>query len=310
MLSPEISIVTTLYKSENTIQSFIKSYINVLKDLGISDYEFVVVNDGSPDNSLQKVLELKKELGEKLRVIDFSRNFGHHIAFFAGMKLARGKYVYLSDSDMEVDPDCLRVFYQMIRSNDQVDYVYGYLTKREDGFIGILSMNFWKILSVVSGFRVESNITTERIMKKQICDVITSVGDKNLFMGGIFLWVGFNGIGFEIERKKTRKKTTYSVKKRVKLAIEAITSFSEKPLYYLFGVGMLVVLLSFLYGSFLLIKKILFPEYILTGYTSIMLVLMFSIGLNMLSIGLTGVYVGKIFNQVKNRPLYIIKNIY
>ncbi len=310
MLSPEISIVTTLYRSENTIQSFIKSYIDVLMNLGISDYEFIVVNDGSPDNSLQKVLEFKKDLGDKLKVIDFSRNFGHHNALFAGMMFSKGEYVYLSDSDMEVNPDYLRTFYNIIKNNSNIDFVYGYLTKREDGVIGILSTYFWKFFSFMTGFRFEPNITTERVLKRKVCEAITSVGDKELFMGGIWAWVGFYGIGCEIKRKKMREKSTYSIKKRLLLALNAIVSFSEKPLYYLFFFGILVVTFSIIFAIYLLIKKILFPEYILTGYTSIMLVLIFSIGLNMLSIGLTGIYVGKIFNQVKNRPLFILREIY
>ncbi|GIV26330.1 MAG: bactoprenol glucosyl transferase [Bacteroidia bacterium] len=310
MSQTKISIVTTLYKSEGTIGTFITEYLKVLKEIGIEDFEFVIVNDGSPDNSLEKTLEFKKELGDKLKVIDFSRNFGHHIAFFAGMSLATGELIYLADSDLEVDTLNLKKFYEILISNRHLDYIYGYLVKREDRVLGYLSGFFWNLFSVLSGFKFESNITTERLMRKDVSVAITSVGDRNLFMGGIYLWVGFNGQGVEVVRKKLRKESTYSVKKRIKLALDAITSFSERPLYYLFTIGITTTFFSFIYALFLLIRKLLYTEYILSGYTSIMLALSFSIGLNMLCVGLIGVYIGKIFNQVKNRPLYIIKNIY
>lgn len=308
MPHPEISIVTSLYKSEKYLETFVRKCDDVMNEIGLG-YELLAVNDGSPDDSLQRMLQLKENFA-CIKVIDFSRNFGHHYALFAGMSYAKGKYVFLVDCDLEVDPRVLKKFYCEIKTN-KYDVVYGIQAKRKGKFIEkYFGGLFWKTFNLFSETKIPENTVTERLMTRSYVDKLIQMGDKNLFLAGMMHWTGFNQKGIVVPKGLRSGKSTYTFTKRLKLSIQAITSFSAYPLKLLFNSGMILTLLTFLYGSYILIQKLLDPSKILAGYTSLIVVVLFATGLIIASLGVLGIYLEKIFNQVKQRPLYVIRNIY
>lgn len=306
----KISIVSTLYKSEKYLDEFLKECLVALQTIECSDFEFVFVNDGSPDQSVNYLLQ-KKNTIRTLKIIDLSRNFGHHYAIQAGLQHAKGDYVLLIDNDLETHPKILIDFYNEIQKNPNLDMVYGYQESRKGGFIekhfgGI----FYKVFNWFSEIKIPENILTERLMSQKYVQELSSLPDKNIFFAGLMQWVGFNQLGIPIKKENRKGASTYTFKKRINLMINAITSFTAYPLKILFNIGILISIGSVLGACFLILRKIIYPEQILSGYTSLAVVILLSTGLILTAIGVLGIYLEKIFNQVKNRPTFIIKKIH
>ncbi len=306
----KISIVSTLYKSEKYLDEFIKECLSALQTIECNDFEFVFVNDGSPDQSVHRLLEIKKSI-RTLKIIDLSRNFGHHYAIQAGLQHAKGDYILLIDNDLETHPKVLISFYDEIRKNPDLDMVYGYQESRKGGFFekhfGSL---FYKVFNWFSEIKIPENILTERLMSKKYVQELSSLPDKNIFFAGLMQWVGFNQLGIPIRKESRKGASTYTFKKKINLMINAITSFTAYPLKILFNLGILISMGSVVTALILIIRKIIYPEQILSGYTSLAVVILLSTGLILTAIGVLGIYLEKIFNQVKSRPTFIIKKIH
>lgn len=309
MGAPHISIISTLYRSESFLDEFIEKCYVALKEIECDNFEIVIVNDGSPDNSLRKILQIKKQYPE-IKVIDLSRNFGHHNAFLAGMKYSTGDLVFNIDSDLEVSPMVLVDFYKELMAND-LDVVYGYQEARKGSYSEKLFGGiFWKAFNMLSESKVPANVLTERLMKRKYVDSLVQCGDKNIFLAGLMYWTGFEQKGIPVKKLQRSSKATYTFSKRLSLLINAMSSFSAYPLKLLFRVGGIITFISLAYAGYLLVRKVLDPKEILSGYTSLIIAILFSTGLIMSSLGIIGIYLEKIFNQVKDRPIYIIKNIH
>lgn len=308
-MTPHLSIVSSLYKSERFLDQFLEELQHVLKVINCKSFEIIFVNDGSPDGSVEKLLSWKQKIPQ-IRIIDLSRNFGHHYAFSAGMHHAKGELIFNIDCDLEVRPSVLERFHAELTGDSELDVVYGYQKSRKGGLSERLFGGlFWKIFNWVADTQVPADLITERLMKKQYVQSLLSLGEKNLFLAGMMHWVGFKQKGVAIGKEQRRGKSTYSFRKRVRLMIEAVSSFSAYPLKMLFKLGIVITIFSFLYAFYLLFNKIMHPEEVLVGYTSIIVAILFSTGIIVLSLGLLGIYLEKMFNQTKNRPLYIIKRI-
>lgn len=307
---PHLSIVTSLCRSEKFLEEFVEKCLIAIQQIGIEDFEIIMVNDGSPDNSLEESLRLKKKVPQ-IKVINLSRNFGHHYAFFAGMTHAKGEYIFNIDCDLEVNPLVLVDFYQEITENNSFDVVYGFQSLRKGRFTEkYFGGLFWKLFNYLSNTKIPSNVITERIMKRAYVNELVHLGDKTLFLAGLMYWVGFNQKGLPIDKGMRKGKSTYTFFKRHKLLIDAVSSFSAYPLKLLSYVGTILMLISFLYGTYLIIRKLVEPSMVLMGYTSLLVVILFSTGIIIASLGLIGIYLEKLFNQAKNRPLFIIKEIF
>jgi len=309
MLKPRISIVSTLYKSEQFLDEFIGKCSVTVESMGCTAYEIVIVNDGSPDNSLRKILEIKQRY-PNIKVIDLSRNFGHHYALIAGMKYCSGDLIFITDCDLEVDPSILKTFYLELNQNSY-DVVYGYQERRK-GSLGekLLGGLFWRMFNLLSETKIPENPTTERLMTRKYVDALLQLGDKNIFLAGMMYWSGFSQQGIPVIKSQRKTSSTYTINKRLSLLVEAISSFSAYPLKLLFKIGIFLTLVSFIYGCFLVIRKFLDPRMVLPGYTSLAVLILFSTGIIVTAIGIFGIYLEKMFNQMKNRPLFITKNIY
>lgn len=304
----KISIVTTLYCSSPYINEFYTRLMSEVTKLS-NDYELIFVNDGSPDNSLDLVLKLK-EKDQNIRIIDLSRNFGHHQAVHAGLCSTSGDEVFLIDCDLEESPELISVFHEEFKSDDNVDVVYGVQKNRKGGVLeksgGIL---FYKLFNKFSGFNVNRNALTIRMMSRRYVDSIKMINESELFMAGVFEFVGYNQKTIVVD-KKSNKKTTYNLRNRFNLMITGLTSFSSFLLMISFYMGLFISAVSFSIGLYFIAIKIMNNNTIELGWTSLIVSIWFIGGVLLLAIGILGLYLSKIYNEVKNRPNYIIRDIH
>ncbi|MDI5887371.1 glycosyltransferase family 2 protein [Flavobacterium yafengii] len=306
----KISVVTTLYKSKFFLDEFIAGIQIALKQIKCLDYELVFVNDGSPDDSLQHLLERKKEIPQ-IKVLDLSRNFGHHYAIQVGLEYASGDYVFLIDNDLETPPSVLIDFYKEITNDRSLDVVYGYQEIRKGNFVEKCTGSiFWVLINKLSDTKIPHNILTERLMTKQYVESLLHLQDANVFLGGMMHWVGFNQKGLPIKKGQRKGESTYSLKSRAELMLQAITSFSGKPLEWLFYFGLSISFFSTLFIIFLIMQKVIHQDEVQLGWTSIVAINVLILGVISTFLGIIGIYIYKIFRQVQGRPNSIIKKIY
>jgi putative glycosyltransferase len=302
-----LSIVSTLYMSSNYIQEFYERISKEAKKI-TDDYEIILVDDGSPDDSLQKAVALQ-EKDAKVKVIELSRNFGHHKAMMTGLRYTRGDYVFLIDSDLEEEPELLGRFWDEMQKNDDVDVVYGVQKRRKGNWFEKISGEiFWRIFKRLSGFNVPANMVTARMTTNRYNNELIKYRESEFFIGGVWIDVGFKQKPIYIQ-KKSINRSTYTVKKKISMLVNSITSFSSKPLIYIFYLGLIITTASFIYIAKLLFDKILYNTTV-EGWTSLIVSVWFFGGLIILILGIIGIYLSKVFIETKNRPFVIIKNIY
>lgn len=305
---PILSIVSTMYRSRPFLEAFIGECTEAVRALGLDRWELVLVNDGSPDDSLAFAMEQRKCMSN-LVLVDLSRNFGHHAAILAGLREARGDRIFLIDCDLEVRPDAIAPLWHKIEQSG-ADVVFGYQEARKGGWFERLSGGlFWRGINFLSDTRIPENILTERIMSRRFVEALMSLGDFNLFLGGMMSWAGFLQIGIPLNKVQRDGESTYTLLKRFQLMVNAISSFSSRPLVWLFHFGLLITLSSFSYAGYLIIRKFAYGD-ALVGFTSVMALLAMSLGILTTAMGLIGIYLGKVFNQVQNRPRYIVRDVH
>jgi putative glycosyltransferase len=306
----KLSIVTTVYKSEVFLETFLNEIINALDYLKIQNFEIIFVIDGITDNSKHYLLQRKSKISQ-IKIVELSRNFGHHYAIQAGLNFASGDYVFLIDNDLEVSPNILVIFYNEIIKDDSLDVVYGYQEIRKGNFIEkFMGSIFWILINRLSDTKIPHNILTERLMTKQYVSELLRLQDANLFMGGMMYWVGFNQRGIPVRKEQREGTSTYSFKRRAELMLQAITSFSGKPLEWLFYFGLLISICSGLFLIYLAFQKLMHEDEVQLGWTSIVTINILILGVVSTFLGLIGIYIYKIFRQVQGRPNAIIKKNY
>ncbi len=303
-----LSIVSTLYRSESYLVRFIEACEAAAASLGIDDYEFVFVDDGSPDHSVALLRSLQPEK-PRIRIIELARNFGHHQAALAGLHHAKGARIFLIDCDLEVDPAVLVAFWRKFEQCD-ADVVYGYQEERKGGLVerGAGGL-FWRLFNLMSDTRVPVNLVTERLMTRRYVDALLSLNDRNIFLAGMMAWAGFSQVGMPVTKLQRQGRSTYSFAKRLRLLARAITSFSAKPLYVSLWIGILALAASCSHAAYIIVRKLLHPESTLVGFPSIVALLTGMFGVMMLALGIIGLYVARIFVQTQGRPIFIIKHI-
>ena len=303
-----ISIVSTMYRSRPYLQDFIDECLVALQAVGSEPWEIVLVNDGSPDEALAYALQ-RRAADCRIVVVDLSRNFGHHAAMQAGLCHARGDLVFLIDCDLEVRPAALIDFVARQQSSG-ADLVFGYQERRKGAWFEQWSGTvFWRALNALSDVRVPENMVTERIMTRRFVDALLRLGDHNLFLGGMMSWAGFVQIGLPVAKSQRHGSSTYTLARRLQLMVTAVSSFSSKPLTWLFNAGVVITAASFAYVIYLLFRKLMFDD-ALIGFTSLMGLMSLSLGIITTALGVVGIYLGKVFNQVQGRPNYIVRDLH
>ncbi len=303
----DISIVTTLYLSAPHINEFYDRITNTVKQI-TENYEIIFVNDGSPDDSLKISQSIVKK-DDKVKVIDLSRNFGHHKAIMTGLSFAKGNNVFLIDSDLEEEPELLGTFYNELQKDSSIDVIYGVQEKRKGSFFErITGFIFYKIINFLSDYYIPANMSTIRLMKKDYVENLIKHMDKEIFLIGLWIITGFNQKPVFFT-KKDSSKSSYSFFKRCRNFVNAVTSFSNRPLYLIFFTGLIISLVSSVFIIYLFTRKLMFKLPV-AGYTSIILSIWFLGGLSIAFIGTVGIYIAKIFSETKERPYTIVKKVY
>lgn len=306
---PRLSVVTMVYKSQPFLAEFLAQASEAARKVAGDDYEIVFVIDGSPDKSLD-LLRAEQALEPRITIVDLSRNFGHHHAAWCGLHIARGEQVFIIDCDLEVAPAVLETFVARFEETG-ADVVYGYQEKRAgDASRKTIGELFWRVFNLLSPTAVPRNICTERLMSRRYVDALLTMGDRNLFLAGMYFWVGYEQVGIPLQRRPRQGRTSYTFVRRAQLMVRAISAFSSLPLQASFWIGLAIALACTVYGSALVIRKLLYPESLLSGFTTLSLLISMSAGMIMMSLGVIGLYISRIYNQTQNRPVYLIKTIY
>ncbi|HKU17732.1 MAG TPA: glycosyltransferase family 2 protein [Candidatus Saccharimonadales bacterium] len=306
---PALSVVTSVYRSERFLFTFIRETVEAIAKTGIRDYEIIFVDDGSPDQSRELLLQARAE-NPRIKLVDLSRNFGHHKAILAGLSYAKGQLTFVIDCDLEVRPAELQRFVDILQ-NTGADVVYSVQEKRKGAAIErIGGAVFWHIFNRLSDTTVPENVLSERLMSRRYVDALLSLGDRNVFLGGMMYWAGFRQIGITVKKGIRDGASTYSLRKRLSLLLEAVTSFSTVPLKLVLLLGLAVTFLATVAGTVLLVRKLLHPNAVLAGFTSIMLVTIGMAGVVITVLGIVGLYIARIYTQTQNRPLFIVREYY
>lgn len=303
----KLSIVATLYRSGPYIQEFHQRASTSAFSLVGNDYEIVLVNDGSPDNSL----EIATTIAEKdphVIVVDLSRNFGHHKAMMTGLSYARGERVFLIDSDLEEEPEWLIDFWgQMLKDN--CDVVFGAQKNRKGGWFERLSgFVFYKIFNALAGFDLPTAMVTARLMTRRYLDALLLHRERELSIGGLYYITGFDQRS-KVIKKLSSSPSTYTLRRKFSLMVNSIASFSSKPLVGIFFFGLSVLALSLGIILYFAINALFFG-YPPTGWTSLIISVWALGGLVISCIGIVGIYISKIYEETKQRPYTIIRDVY
>jgi putative glycosyltransferase len=303
----KLSIVASLYQSETYIPEFVRRCTEVARRHSGDDYEIVLVNDGSPDHSLEAAV-LQSEVDRHLVVVDLSRNFGHHKAMMSGLKHAIGEHVFLIDCDLEEEPEWLDLFWEKL-SNSGCDVAFGVQTVRKGGwFERLTGQIYYSVFCALTGVTLPENVVTARLMTRRFVDVLLQHDEREMFLGGLFSLAGFAQESVEVKKHSTSK-TTYNFSRKASLLVNTVTSFSNVPLMAIFYFGLFVSLASSGYIFYMVLNWLFFaaPP---SGWTSVMASIWLLGGLIISFLGVIGIYLAKVFIETKRRPYTIARKIY
>ena len=305
MNGPALSIVTSMYQSARFLPDFHARCTAAARALS-GDYEIILVNDGSPDESLRVALALH-ERDRHVRVIDLSRNFGHYKALMTGLAHAWGELVFLIDCDLEEDPAWLSRFHDTMTTSG-ADVVFGVQEARKGGWIErTAGQIFFSIINRMLSHPIPVNVVTARLMTSRYVKALVSHQEREVSLAGLWVITGFEQHPISV-RKGDRGESTYTVRKRISALANAIT-FSNRPLVYIFQAGVGVMALSVVAGAILLYESFS-GEVGVPGWASIMVTIWFLGGLIIFCIGVIGMYLAKIFTEIKQRPYTIVRAEY
>ena len=299
------SVVIPAYNEEAVIQVTYERLKEVMNSSGVS-YELVFVNDGSKDNTMQILREIAKK-DEQVKVLDFSRNFGHQIAITAGMDYAEGDAIVVIDADLQDPPEIILQMLEKWREGYEV--VYGKRIKRkgETFFKKITARIFYRTLNKLTDVDIPVDTGDFRLIDRKVCDALMKVNERNRYMRGIISWLGFKSTPVEFVRhERYAGETKYPLKKMFKFATDAIMSFSYKPLKLASFIGALISIAAFLYLIYVVIIG-LFTDQTIQGWASTVAIMLFFNGIILLMLGIIGEYIGRIYDEAKGRPLYLIR---
>ena len=302
--SPEISIVVPLYNEEKNIRLMYDRLVSSILKI-TSNFEIIYVNDGSKDNSFLELVKLSKE-DERVKYINFSRNFGHQIAVTAGLDYSKGAAVVIIDGDLQDPPEVIPEMYAMYKEGFEV--VYGQRLKRkgDNFFKKITAKYFYRILKKITSINIPLDTGDFRLIDQKIVKDLKNMPEQNKFLRGQIAWLGYRQTSVFFERDERKfGETGYPFSKMLKFALDGITGFSDVPLQFVTKTG---IFISFI--SFLVILYAIFSHFILertiTGWTSLIISSMFIGGVQLISVGIIGEYISRINKNVQNRPLYIV----
>ena len=298
-----ISVVVPVYKSVDTLLILTRKLIQNLKIIS-EDFEIILVDDFCPENSWDKIMLLTNN-DLRIKGIKLSKNFGQHYAISAGLIEASGEWIIVMDCDLQDDPSEIPNFY--FKAKEGFDVVLGQRIDREDSFFKIAqSKLFYKTLSYLTGQQLDNSVANFGIYNSKVINAINTFEEQNRFFPTMVNWVGFNKTSIKIKHgKRGQGKSSYSLNKLMNLALDIILMSSEKPIKLIVKFGLITSIISFI---FIVYKFLIYfnGNTIVEGYTSIITSICFFSGLIISFLGIIGLYISKIFEGVKKRPIYII----
>lgn len=299
------SVIVPMYNEEEVISTTFARLKQVMDSTG-EQYELIFVNDGSKDSSAEIIKGLAK-LHHEVVLVDFSRNFGHQIAITAGMDYARGDAIIIIDADLQDPPE---IMLQMIEKwREGYEVVYGKRVKRkgETWFKKTTAKMFYRTLRVLTNVDIPADTGDFRLIDRKVCDVLKGLKEKNRFVRGLVSWIGFKQTSVEfIREERFAGETKYPLKRMLRFAGDAITSFSYKPLRIASYIGFTISFFSFIYLLIVVYQR-LFTDSTTAGWTSIVAINLLFNGIILILLGVIGEYIGRIYDETKNRPLYIVR---
>ena len=304
-----ISFVVPCYNEESNVIPMYNLIVDTFKDYK-EKYEIIFVNDGSSDKTFEKLKELVETTKEDVKVIDFSRNFGKESAIYAGLQKSKGDYVALIDADLQQDPKYVLEAVEFLKNNSYFDCVTYYQKIRKESFImKFFKKAFYKVINKVSETKLTMDASDFRILRRNMVNAVLELPERYRFSKGIFSWIGFHNQEFPYEVKERNSGTSkWGLRKLFKYAFDGIISFTTLPLKISTYVGAIASVFSFIYLFVIIIQKIFFGIDI-PGYATLITTMLFIGGLELLSLGIMGSYLGRNYIETKNRPIYIARDV-
>ncbi|MDG2992076.1 glycosyltransferase family 2 protein [Candidatus Synechococcus calcipolaris G9] len=304
---PLLSIIIPCYNEATNLENLFERLFQSLETLSLS-YEVICVNDGSRDDTLARLLTYHHR-HPPLKVISLSRNFGKDIALTAGIDHSCGQAVVPLDADLQDPPEVLGEMVELWRQG--FDVVYGTRLRRQENWLKRLTAHgFYQVLGWISAVPIPANTGDFRLMDRRVVDALRQMPERNRFMKGLFTWVGFRQTAVYFDRpRRHRGQTKWSYWQLWNFALNAIFSFSVKPLQVWIYIGLCISTIALLYAFWLVLRTLIYGVD-LPGYPSLMVAVLFMGGVQLLTLGIMGEYLGRIYEEVKGRPLYLVRDRY
>lgn len=304
-----ITIITPFYNEELVVAEFYKRISAVAEELPDHAFEFLFINDGSTDTTLDLLKGIQNR-DRRVKIIDLSRNFGHQAAILAGIQNAGGDAAVIIDGDLQDPPELIPELIKKWEHGNDVVYAQRVNRKGESVFKKSTAHMYYRIINLLSDTPIPSDVGDFRLIDKKVIKILCEMNETNLFLRGIIPWMGFRQVSVEYDREaRYAGKTKYSLFKMVNLALDGITSFSIKPLRFSLRMGLFSIVIGFGLIVYAIIVKIINPEVVIRGWPSLLITVIFFGGIQLFTIGLLGEYVAKIYRETKRRPVYIIRDM-
>jgi glycosyltransferase involved in cell wall biosynthesis len=305
-----VSVVIPVFNEEESLPELFRRLMNLADSLKNDfQFEFLFVNDGSSDNSLKLIFDSIENF-PFFKVLTFSRNFGHQAALLAGITHSTGDAVVVIDADLQDPPEVIRDLVTQWKSGSDVVYAQRRERDGESFFKKSSASLFYGLIDWLSDTNLPRNVGDFRLMDRRVVNLLMTLPERSLYLRGLVAWVGFKQTAVIYDRDaRYAGETKYSLKKMLNLATDALLSFSEKPLRIVIRLGFLVTAIAFLLLGFFLVTAYWEPENQVHGWLSIIFAILFLGGIQMISLGIVGEYVSRIYREVKGRPIYIVDEL-
>ncbi|MGH2101784.1 glycosyltransferase family 2 protein [Aerococcus urinaeequi] len=303
-----LTIIVPCYNEEETIPLFFEAVESQKSEMDMT-FEYIFVNDGSKDQTLKEIRRLVAQF-DYVHFIDFSRNFGKEAAMYAGLQKASGDFITIMDADLQDPPELLPQMLKMLEANSDLDCVGTRRVTRdgESATRSFLARTFYKLMDKISDAQLVDGARDFRMMRRQMVDAILSLTEYNRFSKGLFTWVGFKTEYLTYKnRERVAGQTSWSLKQLFSYSVEGITDFSDLPLSIATYMGMVSCIVAILSIIVIVLRTLIFGDPT-DGWPSLVSIILLLGGIQLLCIGIIGKYVGKIYLETKNRPIYIIKD--
>lgn len=303
-----LSVVVPVHDEQESLKELVRRLSEVIDRLSDVDAETILVDDGSRDASLPLMVALAAR-DPRVKIVQLSRNFGHQVALTAGIEFARGDAVVLMDADLQHPPELLEKFVELWREGN--DVVYGVMTDRPEGFLKRATADlYYRFLNGLTSTAMPAAAGDFRLIDRAVVDAFLAMRERDRYLRGMFAWLGFRQVGVEyVPAQRYAGRSKYTLTRMARLAVDGILSFSILPLRAVIGLGLVVSLLSFLFGIASAVSKFA-GVFTVPGWATLVVVTTFIGGIQLIVLGGIGEYIGRIYEEVKRRPLYVVRRLH